>query len=108
MTPEDKSFIGLFAVFVSKAPAVVWDVKEFGDGKIDLRKKTPMSYVNHYSFHIIDHHWGHITIKMSGHAPFGAQIILNGHEWVERSQQIKSEDTKKRKSGLGVDKEWIE
>jgi hypothetical protein len=25
---------------------------------------------------------GHLTIKMSGHPPFGAQIILNGHEWV--------------------------
>ena len=26
--------------------------------------------------------WGHITIKMAGHPPFGAQIILNGHEYV--------------------------
>ena len=90
LLPQDKNFTGLFAVFVSKAPAVVWDVKEFGDGKINLVKKTPLSYINHYSFHIIDHHWGHITIKMSGHAPFGAQIILNGHEWVERTKQIKS------------------
>ena len=41
-------------------------------------------YVNHYSFHIIDPEWGHVTIKMSGHPPFGAQIILNGHEYVAR------------------------
>ena len=41
-------------------------------------------YVNHYSFHIIDPQWGHVTIKMSGHPPFGAQIILNGHEYVAR------------------------
>ena len=41
-------------------------------------------YVNHYSFHIIDPEWGHVTIKMSGHPPFGAQIILNGHEFVAR------------------------
>ena len=26
--------------------------------------------------------WGHVTIKMSGHPPFGAQVILNGHEHV--------------------------
>ena len=26
--------------------------------------------------------WGHVTIKMSGQPPFGAQIILNGHEYV--------------------------
>ena len=38
--------------------------------------------MKHYSFHILDREWGHITIKMSGHLPFGAQIILNGHEYV--------------------------
>ncbi len=87
--PTEKDFTGIFAVFVSRAPAMVWDVKEFGDGKIDIRKKTPISYINHYSFHIIDSQWGHITIKISGHPPFGAQIILNGHEWVERQEEIK-------------------
>jgi hypothetical protein len=45
-----------------------------------VTKKLP--YVNHYSFHIMDAQWGHITIKMAGHPPFGAQIILNGHEYV--------------------------
>jgi len=89
LLPTDKNFTGLFAVFVSKAPAMVWDVKEFGDNKIDIRKKTPSSFINHYSFHIIDQEWGHITIKISGHAPFGAQIMLNGHEWVERREGIK-------------------
>ena len=38
--------------------------------------------MNHYSFHIMDPQWGHVTIKMSGHPPFGAQVILNGHEYV--------------------------
>jgi DNA-binding transcriptional ArsR family regulator len=41
-----------------------------------------MPYVNHYSFHILDPDWGHITIKISGHPPFPAQVILNGHEYV--------------------------
>ena len=69
---------------------MVWDIKEFGAGKIDIRKKNHFaSYINHYSFHIIDQEWGHITIKISGHFPFGAQIILNGHEWVERRSGIK-------------------
>src|SRR5437588_8414181 len=35
-----------------------------------------------YSFHILDPDWGHLTIKMSGHPPFGAQVMLNGHEYV--------------------------
>jgi hypothetical protein len=48
---------------------------------VNLAKKQ--AFVNHYSFHILDPDWGHVTIKMSGHAPWGAQVILNGHEHVE-------------------------
>jgi len=51
------------------------DVQHWSGGGVRLAKKTP--YVNHYSFHILDPDWGHITIKMAGHPPFGAQIILN-------------------------------
>jgi len=32
--------------------------------------------VNHYSFHILDRDWGHLTIKISGHPPFPAQVML--------------------------------
>lgn len=88
LLPTDKNFTGIFAVFVSRAPAMVWDIKEFGKGKIDIRKKIPLPFINHYSFHIIDEQWGHITIKIAGHPPFGAQIMLNGHEWVERRKEI--------------------
>ena len=30
----------------------------------------------------MDPEWGHVTIRMSGHPPFSAQVILNGHEYV--------------------------
>src|SRR6266545_3695426 len=71
---------GVFLVLVAKAPATVWKVKRSASGAItNLEKKS--EYVNH-SFHIMDPDWGHVTIKMSGHPPFGAQIILNGHEYV--------------------------
>jgi hypothetical protein len=74
---------GLFLVLVSKAPALVWEAQKTGTGKLgQLVPKDPWPYVNHYSFHILDPDWGHVTIKMSGHPPFGAQIILNGHEYV--------------------------
>jgi len=79
--PKDPSFIGVFLILVARAPAPVWDVQCSKRGKIaNLVRKYP--YVNHYSFHILDPDWGHLTIKMSGHPPFGAQIILNGHEYV--------------------------
>lgn len=70
---------GLFLVLVARAIAPVWDVRR-SRGSLFLTKKT--AFVNHYSFHIWDPEWGHITIKMAGHPPFGAQVMLNGHEYV--------------------------
>ena len=82
--PQDPGRHGLFLVLVAKAPGLVWEVKRGKSGVPHLQRKTPWPYVNHYHFHIIDPDWGHITIKMSGHPPFGIQVMLNGHEWVER------------------------
>src|SRR5207249_8965561 len=54
-----------------------------GTGKLgQLVIQEPWPYVNHYSFHILDPDWGHLTIKISGHPPFPARVILNGHEYV--------------------------
>ena len=38
----------------------------------------------------------HLTIKMSGHPPFGAHIILNGHQYVACQAQV---------TGIGFTKE---
>src|SRR5674476_582967 len=73
--------VGVFLILVARAPAIVWKVKRSSSGVIRNLEKT-RQYVNHYSFHIMDPAWGHLTIKMSGHPPFGAQVILNGHEYV--------------------------
>ena len=73
---------GVFLVLAAKAPASVWEVsRSESSGLISNITKKP-AYVNHYSFHIMDPWWGHVTIKMSGHPPFPAQVILNGHEYV--------------------------
>ena len=78
--------VGMFLVLVARAPATVWKVKRSASGVIcNLEKKK--EFVNHYSFHIMDPTWGHLTIKMSGHPPFGAQVILNGHEYVACTAQ---------------------
>lgn len=84
LRPVDPKFRGMFAIFVAKAPALVWQAKNNRDGKVVLRRPKSWPLVYHYHFHIVDPHWGHLTIKMSGHPPFGLQISLNGHEWVER------------------------
>ena len=79
--PQGSKFKGLFLVLVARASAPAWHVQKTKAGRIQtLVRKYP--YVNHYYFHIIDPDWGHVTVRMSGHPPFGAQVILNGHEYV--------------------------
>ncbi len=86
---------GMFLILVARASASVWEVTRSSGGVIvNLAKKQ--TFVNHYSFHIMDPEWGHVTIKMSGHPPFGAQVILNGHEYVGARAQL---------AGIGFTKE---
>jgi hypothetical protein len=87
---------GVFLVLAAKAPASVWEVRRSESTGVigNIAKKT--AYVNHYSFHIMDPQWGHVTIKMSGHPPFPAQVILNGHEHVAAQA---------RAAGIGFAKE---
>jgi len=78
---------GVFMILVAKAPAMVWDVRRSADGTVIGSLARKRAHVNHYSFHIMDSRWGHLTIKMAGHAPFAAQVILNGHEYVAVTAQ---------------------
>jgi len=96
--PKDPDFTGVFLILVGRAPAPVWEVERSKNGKIlDIRRKKPYPYVNHYSFHIMDADWGHVTIKLCGHPPFNAQIIVNGHEYV--ACQAKKEGVEFTKEG---------
>jgi hypothetical protein len=72
---------GLFLIQVSRAVATVWEVERSVTSGALRNLVAKKGFVNHYSFHILDPDWGHLTIKMSGHPPFGAQILLNGHEY---------------------------
>ncbi len=88
LLPEDPKFRGIFAVLVARAPAPVWEVLHTEEGKIfEVRRKQDehgrWPYVNHYYFQILDKEWGHVCVRMSGYPPFGAQVIVNGHEWLE-------------------------
>ena len=86
--PKEANFSGLFLVITGNAPAPVWAVKRHAAGHIiEIRHHKKWPYVKHYYFHIIDPQWGHVTVRMCGYPPFGAQVILNGHEWVERQAQ---------------------
>jgi hypothetical protein len=96
--PQDADFVGVFLILVSRAPGVVWHIQRSKTGEIShIVKRKPLPHVNHYSFHIMDPDWGHITIKICAHPPFAAQIMLNGHEYVAR--QAKKEEIKFSKAG---------
>ena len=85
---------GVFLILVSRAPATVWNVQRSKRGVI-VNLEAKRSFVSHYSFHIMDPEWGHLTIKMAGHPPFGAQILLNGHEYVAcQAQKVSISFTK--------------
>jgi hypothetical protein len=93
--PQNPDFVGVFVILTGRASAPVFDVKQNKAGKIsDIQRKY--AYVKQYHFHIMDPDWGHIIIKLNPHPPFGAQIILNGHEYVARQAD---------KAGLAFSKE---
>lgn len=83
---KNPSVRGLFMILISRAKAPVWEVRRSRQGVIQ-NLESKKCFINHYSFHILDPDWGHITIKIAGHPPFGAQIILNGHEYVASQSQ---------------------
>ncbi len=87
---------GVFLILVARAPARVWEVRRSKSSGVIGNIAKKITYVNHYSFHIIDPEWGHVTVKMSGHPPFPAQVILNGHEYVAAAA---------RAAGIGFAKE---
>lgn len=83
--PDDPGFVGVFLVIIGRAPGLVWDVQRSEGGQIrTIERKKNQTWVNHYSFHIMDPNWGHVTFKICGQPPFAAQIMLNGHEYVAR------------------------
>jgi hypothetical protein len=60
-------------------------VRRNAQGQItELRRTQQWPYVQHYYFQIIDPEWGHVAVRLCGYAPWGAQVIVNGHQWVER------------------------
>ena len=89
--PQDPDYKGVFLILVGRAPAPVWEVERNKKNQItNLYRKKKWPYVNHYHIHLMDPEWGHVTIRICGYPPFGAQVIANGHEWVERQARKQS------------------
>lgn len=93
--PKEADFQGVFLILVSRFSAPIWEVQSSKEGKV-LNLVRRYAFVKQYWFHILDPEWGHLTIRISPHPPFGAQIFLNGHEYVARQAQ---------RAGLAFEKE---
>lgn len=82
---EAENRCGVFLIVSGLAPAPVWRVEHNASGVIkNLYREKPWPFVKHWHFHIMDKQWGHLIVRVSGYAPYGLQVILNGHEWVKR------------------------
>jgi hypothetical protein len=73
----------VFLILVARAKAPLWEIDRSDTTIRNIRRKE--GYVNHDYFHIQDPDWGHLCSKLCGHPPFPVTIMLNGHEWVERT-----------------------
>ena len=90
---------GVFLVLVAKAPATVFKVKRSSRGRIvNLEKKS--EYVYHYSFHIMDPDWGHVTIKMSGHPPFPRRSSSTGTSTWPARPKLRGSGSPRREAAL--------
>jgi hypothetical protein len=77
-------------MLVGRAPAPLWEVRCNDRGQItELCRTAQWPYVQHYYFQIIDPKWGHVVVRLCGYAPWGAQVIVNGDEWVERQARTR-------------------
>src|SRR2546425_4273235 len=53
-------------------------------GTVDITFVRRSQYVNQYYLYLWDAEWGPAFIKISGYAPWGGRVYLNGHEWLKR------------------------
>jgi len=59
---------GVFLILAGKAPATVWKVRRSAAGAItNIEKKR--EHVYHYSFHIMDPAFGHLTVMSTSRSP---------------------------------------
>ncbi len=68
--PQEASFRGVFLILVSRFSAPIWEVQSNKEGKV-LNLVRRYAFVKQYWFHILDPEWGHLTIRISPHPPFG-------------------------------------
>lgn len=77
---------GLVAVGVAQERTTGWKGAKhrLERGGLTFSFSRVSVYVNVYYCYIWDTEWGPTFIKLSGYAPWGGRLWLNGHEWLKR------------------------
>lgn len=83
---ETRLLPGLVAVGVAQERTTGWKGTKaaLDHGGFTFGFSRVSVYVNVYYCYIWDADWGPGFIKLSGYAPWGGRIWLNGHEWAKR------------------------
>ena len=77
---------GLVAVGVAQERTGAWRAAKSALPRAGVRFDFSRQsvYVNQYYLYLFDREWGPSFIKLSGYAPWGGRVWLNGHEWLKR------------------------
>lgn len=83
---EQRLLPGLVAVGVAQERTTGWKgtKRPLDRGGFTFGFSRVSVYVNQYYCYLWDAEWGPSFIKLSGYAPWGGRIWLNGHEWLKR------------------------
>lgn len=83
---EARGLPGLVAVGVAQERTSGWKgtKRSLDRGGFTFGFSRVSVYVNAYYCYLWDADWGPGFIKLSGYAPWGGRIWLNGHEWAKR------------------------
>ncbi len=83
---EQRLLPGLVAVGVAQERSSGWKgaKRALDRGGFTFGFSRVSVYVNQYYCYLWDADWGPSFIKLSGYAPWGGRVWLNGHEWAKR------------------------
>jgi len=86
LAAEREGRSGLVAVGVIQERVRAWrGAKEvLPRGGVAFNFTRESVFVNQYYCYLADPEWGPAFLKLSGYAPWGGRVYLNGHEWLKR------------------------
>ncbi|MBC7889983.1 MAG: hypothetical protein H7Z13_19065 [Ferruginibacter sp.] len=77
LLPNDASYEGIFAIFCSRTPGLLWEVHEFGKGKIAIQRKKKPGVLSRHGWKIRRRDGRDCTDQYTHCAPDGKSIVID-------------------------------